>query len=253
MLKKNKKILLIGGGGNLGEQIIKSKLFKNLHSPNKNSLNILNSKQLSKFLKKGKFEIIINCAAMARMKECEKNISKAIDINVAGTLNLVKAVQKLNFKKKKEIRFVHLSSDAVYSSLKGNYSERDPLGPKNNYGWTKLASEFIVKILNNHVIIRTRFFNKYKIKFKTSAKDIFTSSIEVMELVKNLKTLIFSDFVGVVNVGSSRNSDYLNYKKFRKNIKPIKRIELMKKLNFFLAKDASMNISLLKRIKAKNK
>jgi hypothetical protein len=74
-----------------------------------------------------------------------------------------------------------------------------------------------------------------------------------MELVKNLKTLIFSDFVGVVNVGSSRNSDYLNYKKFRKNIKPIKRIELMKKLNFFLAKDASMNISLLKRIKAKNK
>ena len=98
---KNNKVLLIGGSGTLGSTIIDSKIFKKLDAPSKKELNLLNKKKISKFLKK-KYNLIINCAAIARMKECEKNPTKAIRVNVFGTLNLVQEINKYqnNYNKK---------------------------------------------------------------------------------------------------------------------------------------------------------
>ena len=247
-MKKDKKILLIGGTGQLGSMIAKSKLFKKIYFPSKKKLNILNNKKIKKTLTRGKFQTIINCAAMARMRECESNIPKAIDVNVKGTLNLVKEILKYNKNNKKNLRLIHISTDAVYPSQKGGYSEKSPLGPYNVYGWTKLASEFLVKIIDNHVILRTRFFNKKNIKFKKSAKDLFSSSIEIKELVKNIKIISESNFTGTINVGAKRNSDYANYKKFKSSLKPCFRKDIVKSLKFNLGKDSSMNLKLLKKI-----
>jgi len=66
-LKRKNKILLIGGSGTLGSSIIKSKSFKNLESPTKKKLNLLKRDCIKKFLNK-EYSLIINCAAMARMK-----------------------------------------------------------------------------------------------------------------------------------------------------------------------------------------
>ena len=79
-MSKIKKILLIGGKGTLGTSIIKSKIFKNLDAPQKKDLNILDRASIRKHLKK-KYYLIINCAAKARMKECEKNPLDAIKVN----------------------------------------------------------------------------------------------------------------------------------------------------------------------------
>ena len=85
------KVLLIGSSGNLGSTIKKSKLFKQIDCPKKKNLNLLKKATIKKFLKKN-YSIIINCAAMARMKECEKKPHKAFSVNVIGTLNLVKTL-----------------------------------------------------------------------------------------------------------------------------------------------------------------
>ena len=154
----------------------------------------MNRKSIRKILNKNNFYLIINCAAMARIEDCEKNISKAIEVNIGGTYNLVKEIILYQKKKRKKIKFLHISSDGVYPSKKGNYSEKGPLGPYNIYGWTKLASEFIVKILEMHVIIRTRFFDKKNIKFKNSATDIFTSSIELNDLINKIKKILSKNF-----------------------------------------------------------
>ncbi len=244
------KILLLGGTGTLGKSIIASNHFKNLDFPSKKNLNILNKKSIRKFLKKD-YNLIINCAALARMKECENNPKKAKLINVNGTLNLVNEVKKYNSKSKNMIKLIHISTDAVYSSTKGNYKENSKLKPYNVYAQSKFFSEKIVKKLKKYVIIRTRFFNKNKIRFKTAATDIFTSMIEVKKLVKEIKFIASTDFIGVINIGNKRESDFNNYKKYNKKIKPCKRIDIMKDINFFIAKDASMSLKKFEKLKKK--
>ena len=246
---KNRKILLIGGTGNLGSKIIKSNIFNNLIAPKRQELDLLNPKKIEKILSKNQFHLIINCASMARMKKCEKNIGQAINNNILGTFNLVGEILKYEKKIKKKLKLVYISSDAVYPSNKGNYKEESNLGPYNNYGWTKLSAEFLVRMISEHIIIRTRFYDKEKINYKYSASDIFTSQIEVSLLPKYINYLINDNFKGIINIGGIKISDFKLYKKINSNLKPFKRKNLIKKLNFQIAKDASLNLKLFKKIK----
>ena len=56
--------------------------------------------------------------------------------------------------------------------------------------------------------------------------------IELQKLVKEIKKISISKFVGVINVGDKRRSDFINYKKYKKNIKPCKRSDILKKSKF---------------------
>tara|TARA_Y100000816_G_C25969135_1_gene505718 strand:- start:347 stop:910 length:564 start_codon:yes stop_codon:yes gene_type:complete len=185
------------------------------------------------------------------MKECENNPKKAKLININGSLNLINEIKRYNLKSKNTIKLIHISTDAVYSSTRGNYKENSKLKPYNVYARSKYFSEKIVKKYKKHVIIRTRFFDKNKIRFKTAATDIFTSMIEVKKLVKEIKFIASIDFTGVINIGAKRQSDYNNYKKYSKNIKPCKRIDILNDINFFIAKDASMNLKKFQKLKKK--
>ena len=200
----NSKILLIGGSGNLGSEILKSNLFKNIYAPPKKKLNILHTDQIRNTLNKINPNTIIHCASLARMKECEKDKSTAINNNILGTLNLIKQILEFQKNKKKSIKLIYISSDAVYPSIKGNYKESSELGPYNVYGWTKLSAEFLVKILSNYIIIRTRFYNKEKINYKFSASDIFTSQIDIKKLPQYIKYLLKEKYIGEINVGGKK-------------------------------------------------
>ena len=241
----NNRILLTGGSGTLGSAILNSGLFKNIYHPPRKTINILDSKKLKKFIKEKKINLIIHCAALARMQECEKNINKAIKINIEGTLNIINVISELGLRKKTKL--IYISSDAVYACTHGNYSEADTVQPFNVYGWTKAASEYIVKTLDNYLIVRTRFFNKDKIPFKYSAHNIYTSSIEVNKLAVIIYKLMKKNVYGVINVGEKKISDYNNYKKFKKKIKPCTKDKIFKNINFKIANNASLNISKLKK------
>ena len=241
-------ILLLGGTGTLGSQIIKSKIFLNLKYPTKNKLNILNKKKIEKYLVINNISLIIHCAALARVKKCELDKNKAKKINVIGTENIVNSIIKVKKNYKRDIKLVFISSDAVYSSVKGNYKETDRLSPYNVYGWTKLKGEKIVKKLKNFIIIRTRFFDKKKIPFKYSATNIYTSSLEVNKLIKFISKLINKNFQGIINVGGPKISDYKKYKKYKKNLLPCDKSKILNELNFKIATDASLNINKLKKV-----
>ncbi len=239
-------VLLLGGSGTLGSKIIKSKVFNNLKYPLKKKLNILNQKKIFNYLNYHKIDIVLHCAALARVRECESNKKKAKKINVDGTNNIVRSILKIKKIKKKDIKLIFISTDAVYSHLGGNHKENDTLKPYNFYGVTKLKGEKIVKKLKNFIIIRTRFFDKNKIKFNRSAVNIYTSALEVEKLVEFISKLVKKKFKGIINVGGKKISDFKKYSKYKKNIKPCDKEEILKNLNFKIAIDASMNIEKLK-------
>ena len=241
-------ILLLGGSGTLGKAIIKSKLFKNLKHPSSKQTNILSQKKIEKFIIKHNIKTVLHFAALARVKECEKNKKKAFKINVDGTKNVVNAIKYCTKKNKTKIRLIFMSSDGVYPSLKGNYKENSKLKPYNYYGKTKLQGENLVKKLKFFIIIRTRFFDKQKVRFSHSATNIFTSALEVNQLVKYIFKILKSNFNGILNVGGKRISDYKRYKKYNKKIKPCDKSEIFKELNFKLATDASLNLNKFKKL-----
>ena len=246
LLNKN-KLLIIGGTGNLGKSLKKNIFFKGSYFPRKNKLNLLKKSQIKKFISEKKIKLIINTAAIARMRDCENNKSLAYKTNVIGCRNIVNSIKEIN----KNIKLIHISTDGVYPSISGNYKEKSKLKPYNYYGQTKLKAEKIVKDLKNYLIIRTRFFNKKKIIFKTAAVDSFTSAIEVTKLVNIIKILITKNTSGIINVGGKRISDYNLYKKYKKNIRKCKRYEIQNEINFKISKDASLNCDILKKIMKK--
>ncbi len=250
---KYNKILLTGGSGNLGRHIISSGKLKNILAPSSQELDITNAAAVEKFFSQNDFDAVIHCAAMARVSECEKEPAKAIATNIIGTANLVAAAIKKEKGTGRKIRFVQISTDGVYQSTKGNYSEEDATMPYNFYGWTKLGAESAVHALTNFCIIRTRFFDTKNIKYDEYANDSYTSMIPAGELAKAIAIMLESDFKGVINIGGSRVSDYEALKKFKPSIKPCKFADIQGKVPFRLSKDASMNISLWKKMQGQQK
>ena len=241
-------VLLLGGSGTLGSAIIKSGLFKKILFPKSKELNILNQKKLEKYFLKYNIKLIIHCAALARVQECESNKKKALKINIQGTSNIVRSILKLNKNYKKKIKLIFISSDAVYESCAGKYKETDKLLAYNFYGTTKVKGEKLVKKLKNYMIIRTRFFDKKNIKFDHYAYNIFTSSLEVEKLVKYIFKLVQKKFKGTINIGRNKISDFKLYKRFKKTIKPCDRDKILKNLKFKIATDASLDLKKMRKI-----
>ena len=116
MTKRFNNILLTGASGQLGRAILSSGIFKNILTPSRNELNITDRESVNKFFHRNSFLAVIHTAAMARMAKCEKDPLLAIKTNVLGTANLVEAVLDRGNVLKKAIRFLHISTDGVYSS-----------------------------------------------------------------------------------------------------------------------------------------
>lgn len=240
---KNNSILLLGSSGTLGSNILKNNYFRNCIKPSSKVLNLKKKDSIIKFFNKNNIKTIIHCAALSNMGECQNNPTEAINTNVIGTQNLVEVIKN----QKKKINLIFISSDGVYPPNKGNNSEEDELKPYNIYCLTKLCGENIVKTLDKFVIIRTRFFDKNKLKFNSYATDIYSSSIEVKKLVNYIEQIIKKKFHGIINIGEKKGSNFNKIKKFNDKIIPCKYKDLIKNLNYVIAKDSSMNLKKMKK------
>ena len=112
------------------------------------NINISNKKSCEKILEI-RPDIIINSAAMTNVDYCEKFEEEAYDINVTGTKNLANIAESIKCK------FIHISSDAIFSGKNSCYVEEDIPKPVNVYGKTKLESEKIAQKVPDHLILRS--------------------------------------------------------------------------------------------------
>src|SRR3989344_7588728 len=238
------KVLITGGSGKLGSAIINSKLFNEILSPSSKIFDITNSKKIEEYFYENKFDVVIHCAAVARLKEAHNNPSKAINVNLVGTSNLVNAVLSEEIKEKRSIRFIQISTDGVYESVKGPYSESHETKPYSIYGWTKLGAECAVRTLKNYCIIRTSFFDPENIPFMESAIDAYSSRIPVKDVAQGIHKIANINFVGVINLGGPKKSHYDLYREYKPSLKPCKYEDTIKNLDFKLPKDSSMDCSL---------
>lgn len=98
-------------------------------------------------------DAVIHCAAIANLEECEKNP------DLAYQTNAIVPGEMAHQCKERGVKFVHISTDAVFDGKSGNYSEHDLTNPLSVYAKTKRAGEENVLNQNPEAIIaRVNFF-----------------------------------------------------------------------------------------------
>ena len=232
-----KNIVFTGGSGRFAREFRKLKHKYKIDYPSKKELNIESLNSILKYLNKKKPNYLIHCAGLSRpMKVHEKNISKSILINIIGTSNIVRACEK------KKIKLIYFSTNYIYPGTKGNYNEKDPMLPKNNYSWSKLGGESSVQMYKNSLVLRVCMTEKPFIHDR-AFHDFITNFIYHENIAKNLLKLI--DKKGVINVGGKIQSVY----KFAKQYNPkIKKISAKKILGPNYPLNPSMNIKKYRKI-----
>ena len=205
------KILVTGGDGRFAQELKKTKTRYKFIFRNKKQLDILSLKSITRNFKKFSPDIVLHLAGLSRpMSIHESEIGLSINLNIIGTANLVKVCSE------KRIKIVYLSTSYLYPGTKGNYKEKDPLLPWNNYGWSKLGAEASVQMYENSLIIRacmteSPFIHKHAF---TNVKCNFLFHDEFIKLF--LKVIKHK---GIINIGGKSQSIYDFAKTYNKNIR----------------------------------
>jgi len=90
---------------------------------------------------------VIHCAALANVDLCENDPQQARQLNSEVPRELAEHVARGG------ARLIHVSTDAVFDGVRGNYTEQDPPNPLGVYARSNLAGEQAVAEANPQAII----------------------------------------------------------------------------------------------------
>jgi len=142
-------------------------------------LDVTDEGLLKEALKKNKPDVIVNCVGITKHIETEDNRNMSINLNSILPHKLVGICDELSAK------LIHISSDCIFSGMKGFYSEEDIPDAKDLYGLTKKLGEIHY---SRHLTLRTSTIG-HEINTKYGLLEWFLSQ---QKKCKGFKNAIFS-------------------------------------------------------------
>jgi nucleoside-diphosphate-sugar epimerase len=214
MTRNISRILVTGGAGFIGSHIVDRLLRQDIEVVVIDNLTAGSMRKIAQHKRKSEFhfmkgdildfptirrimkgiDAVFHEAALASVTLSMKNPLLANEINVKGTLNLLKASSDLGVK-----RFIYASTAAVYGDTENPQKEEDmPTNPNSPYGISKLAAENYVRIFQSLYGLETvslRYFNVYGPRQRFDINCAYGGVITIFlnRLLKNMLPIIFGD------------------------------------------------------------
>jgi len=104
-------------------------------------------------------DIVLHLAAFTHVGRSFSNVDECLQTNVAGTVNLLHALQDTGYR-----RFVYTSTSEVYGDVDVPFREGGPVNPISPYAVTKYAAELMCRMFHRAhgwPIVVLRPFNAY--------------------------------------------------------------------------------------------
>lgn len=134
---------------------------------------------------------VIHCAAEANLDACEADPQRAQRINAELPRQFARLVAKGGARADDSVRFVHISTDAVFDGQKGNYTEEDTPNPLSVYARTKRAAEVAVLEENPEAVVaRVNLFG-WSVTGKRSLGEFFVNNLSAGQRVMGFTDVFF--------------------------------------------------------------
>ncbi|MBA4695774.1 MAG: SDR family oxidoreductase [Legionella sp.] len=227
------KVLILGGSGMLGHQLltglqkqheVRVTLRETIRTyqsygifDETNSyygIDLIQKEALDDVIVDFKPDAIVNAAGVIKQRQPTNEITEHLEMNALFPHRLANLCKKFN------IRLIHISTDCVFSGLKGQYTENDLSDAEDIYGKTKFLGEVLC---DNVINLRTSFIGP-ELSRKTSLLEwylaqtgkikgynrVFFSGLTTLEISRVIHHLLTAhrSLSGIWNVSGQPISKY---------------------------------------------
>lgn len=128
---------------------------------------------------------VIHCAALANLDACEADPELASQLNTEIPRQLASHVARGG------ARLVHISTDAVFDGVRGDYGEEDMPNPLSVYARTKLeAEQHVAQIDPQAIIARVNLFG-WSLSGKRSLAEFFFNNLKAGKNMQGFTDVYF--------------------------------------------------------------
>ncbi len=205
------KILLTGGSGLLGREILK--LDPGLTAPGHEELDITQGLSVQEAFKRHRPDAVLHLAADTNTLEQETHPEKGLQTNIIGTGHVAMVCME------QKIRLVYTSTDYVYQGP-GPHREEEPVRAPYNFAWSKLGGEAAVAMCPNSLVLRLSF-GPAPFPWDQVYEEQFNSKLYVDEIAPLVLSAARSSVQGILNIGGPRTTLEAYAKRTRPDIRTI--------------------------------